>query len=699
MTGDSEMRNNSIDGDDYIDLDKYRKLVRHFIDMRRYQTALFWAEKVAVISQYDASDLYWQAQCLFLSKEYHRSAHIIKNHGLEKTNLNCYYLIIESLFEAKEYTEALAIINNIDMDELMLLNNQSHSEFAMDDNKNCLLASICFLKGKIFEAMDNRSLAMDYYVQALQKSIYCTEALDSLVQHEMLMAWEEKELVQHIPFNLQCSESDTKLIRKMYECKLKKYYDPIGAQTNAEQTPNTGNFNILKSIKTLTDKAKEHTTRINPNISKVSSPLHLSFLSPANKVLEDINKPPHSLHSSLSRVSILNDNNRTNLDSSTYQKNNITSENPSAISLSLCMNKIKKSTDMMATQAERLFYDCKYRQCQELLNGLLKEDPYHNDGLTVLIGCLVELGDSNKLFYIAHKLVDRYPEKAISWYAVGCYYDLIGKSDPARRYLSKATSLDRLYGPAWLAYGHSFAKENEHDQAMAAYFKATQLMRGCHLPLLYIGVECGLTKNLELAEKFFYQAMSIAPLDVFVLHELGVIKYEYEYYESAEEVFRTTAEIITNRAKQSREEISPRWEPLFNNLGHCCRKNKKYKEALEYHQLALLLKPSSSETYTAIGFIHALMGNLEEAIEYFHKSLSIFRDCVVTSTILKTCIEDLMEQECIIDSICDKDLEKTNCEESDISTPGTPLKLNCMKLKYDDVESSPAEALDISMDT
>lgn len=69
-----------------------------------------------------------------------------------------------------------------------------------------------------------------------------------------------------------------------------------------------------------------------------------------------------------------------------------------------------------------------------------------------------------ELFYVAHKLVDRYPDMAISWYAVGCYYDLIGKSDPARRYFAKATNLDRLYGPAWLAYGHSFAKENEHDQ-------------------------------------------------------------------------------------------------------------------------------------------------------------------------------------------------------------------------------------------
>ena len=41
------------------------------------------------------------------------------------------------------------------------------------------------------------------------------------------------------------------------------------------------------------------------------------------------------------------------------------------------------------------------------------------------------------------------------------------------RYLQKATQLDRMLGPAWLAYGHSFAVENEHDQAMAAYFKVS----------------------------------------------------------------------------------------------------------------------------------------------------------------------------------------------------------------------------------
>lgn len=60
---------------------------------------------------------------------------------------------------------------------------------------------------------------------------------------------------------------------------------------------------------------------------------------------------------------------------------------------------------------------------------------------------------------------------------------------------------------------------------MAAYFKASQLMKGCHLPLLYIGLECGLTNNLKLADKFFQQAQTIAPNDPFVIHEMGVISY------------------------------------------------------------------------------------------------------------------------------------------------------------------------------
>lgn len=73
--------------------------------------------------------------------------------------------------------------------------------------------------------MDKKALAIDCYIQALQKSVYLNEALDALMQHEMLMAWEEKDLIQNImPLPINGNEADLKILKHLYESKLKKYY-------------------------------------------------------------------------------------------------------------------------------------------------------------------------------------------------------------------------------------------------------------------------------------------------------------------------------------------------------------------------------------------------------------------------------------------------------------------------------------------
>lgn len=73
--------------------------------------------------------------------------------------------------------------------------------------------------------MDKRTQSIDCYIQALQKSVYLSEALDALMQHEMLMAWEEKDLLQHIlPTPHQGNEADIRILKHLYESKLKKYY-------------------------------------------------------------------------------------------------------------------------------------------------------------------------------------------------------------------------------------------------------------------------------------------------------------------------------------------------------------------------------------------------------------------------------------------------------------------------------------------
>jgi len=290
--------------------------------------------------------------------------------------------------------------------------------------------------------------------------------------------------------------------------------------------------------------------------------------------------------------------------------------------------------------AERHFYNCDYPASHRASTKVMKKDPFHEGCLPIHISCLIELRKPNDLFLLAHRLVELYPEWTISWFAVGSYYFLIGKQELARRYLSRATQLDRVFGPSWLAYGHSFALENEHDQAIAAYFKAKQLMPGCHLPLLYIGVEYGLTNNVKLAEKFFTEALDIAPEDPFVLHELGVTCFQNGDYEGAEKQMLMALNQVQS-VKQST--LSSKWESLLNNLGHTARKLGKLEESLAYHQQALVLKPMASSTYAAIGYVQTLMQKYFEAVESFHKALSLRRDDAFSTNMLNNVVEHLVD--------------------------------------------------------
>ncbi|KYM98209.1 Cell division cycle protein 16 like protein [Cyphomyrmex costatus] len=544
--------------DEIIDLENCRKLVKSYIDLHLYSAALFWADKVVSLSNENPKDICTLAQCMYLMKQYHRAAHLIKRYGLQKRDVMCHYLTVRCLLEAKEYNDALQVIN-----ESEICTNITQAGITFPDRMDIfhdapknVQSSILYVKGRVYEAMDNRAVATECYKQALQCDVYSYEAFEALVQNQMLSASEERELLESLPFTEQCTEGEAELLRLLYDSKLKKYQDP-----NRKQ--------------------------------------------------------------SLSKCNVM----------------------------SICLtNRLAHNLDMEVAKAEKLYYNCDYHQCFSLTEKILKKDPYHNSCLPVHIACLVELKKTNALFYLAHRLVDLYPEMALAWFAVGCYYYTIvfiicctvGKSDQARRYLAKATVLDRLFGPAWLAYGHSFAVENEHDQAMAAYFKASQLMKGCHLPLLYIGLECGLTNNLKLADKFFQQAQGIAPNDPFVIHEMGVICFYNLDYKNAERLFKEAMKSIQG---DLRNVILPsKWEALLNNLGHTCRKMKKYDEALEYHQQALVLDPLNPSTYSSIGFIHALMGNIQEAVDAFHRALGLRRDDTFTATMLGYVMQQLIDE-------------------------------------------------------
>ena len=167
--------------------------------------------------------------------------------------------------------------------------------------------------------------------------------------------------------------------------------------------------------------------------------------------------------------------------------------------------------------------------------------------------------------------------------------------------------------------------------------------------MLYVGLEHGLMSNVRLANSFFNQAQSLAPDDPFVLHELGAVAYQNGDFQLAEKCFLQAVDMVTRlRYSTSTSNndfpMDDTWEPLLNNLGHVCRKLKKYEQAIDVHQKALLVSPMRASTFAALGYVYALTLKYDQAIEYLQKALALKRDDTFSTTMLNSVLDAYLNE-------------------------------------------------------
>lgn len=360
---------------------------------RRYKTALFWAEKICVMTENKVKDVYWMAQCMFLLKEYQRTAHIIKLHGFEKTHIFCFYLLVECYYESNDFSLAYDLLNTIDLDYLAgWITNLDATDltatnaatlkivdsFHADNfgpSKSEVMASIFFLKGKILEAMDNRIMAMNSFIEALHLNVHCSEAFDALVQHEMLLASEERELIANLPFDRQCDAGQRKMLERLYRCKLKKYDETL--EPNILENMKEDNPTIQTLLDTI--EKSRHATESDavPKLgSRVDTSRMFSGLeqTPANlttrssrgmrvvkpSALEHLMKTPD--------VEPMEVTQPTRAGTTPHQISANRSTRSEMISLDECYTRLGESYDVITEQAASLFYECEYSKCVGVLD-------------------------------------------------------------------------------------------------------------------------------------------------------------------------------------------------------------------------------------------------------------------------------------------------------------------------------------------
>ena len=296
------------------------------------------------------------------------------------------------------------------------------------------------------------------------------------------------------------------------------------------------------------------------------------------------------------------------------------------------------SRDILCSTAEQHFQDMNIEACFQLTSKILEQDPYHGDALLLHITCCVQKGRVEELFSLGQRLVNYFPQASLAWYAVGCYYIVVKKHQNARKYLTKAITLDPQFAPAHMAFGLSFATEGEHDQAIAAFSNAARVMKGSHLPLMCLGREYFLTGATSISTRFMKSALAMAPHNPALLQEIGVMLTNSGNYVKAEKYLK---QAIAHLRSTDPHTTLQAWEPVYNNLGHVYRKQKKYDLALKMHRQALQLAPNHPDTLSALAFVHLLEGRYEKTVEFCNQSLLLKREDHFTLEILRIAMEEM----------------------------------------------------------
>ncbi|KAG0152511.1 hypothetical protein CROQUDRAFT_55876 [Cronartium quercuum f. sp. fusiforme G11] len=281
--------------------------------------------------------------------------------------------------------------------------------------------------------------------------------------------------------------------------------------------------------------------------------------------------------------------------------------------------------------ADWLFTNYRFQDCHRITSRILTLHDHHPPTLPLHLSCMAMMPHLRpSLFLLAHDLVERDSNSAISWYAAGLWYFSQKRWEESRRFFSKSALMDSRFAPAWFGFGHALAYEGEHDQAITAYSTASHNFQGSHLPLLFIGMQHIQLANPALASDYLTAASEICPFDPLVLHERGVVHYYQEHWEQAAELFESTI-----KASQNSQTDPKIWAPTYLNLSHCYRRLKRYSDALQASKQAKFLQPRSAAALTATGMAYHALGKSTEAIRMYHESLAILPADPMTTSLLK----------------------------------------------------------------
>lgn len=576
-----------------------RSLVQDMMAKHMYEGAIFYANKLAIVSNFAPKDAFLLANALFVDNQYHRCLHLLESRGYVAMDVRFRVLAARCLVATKAWEDCIQTLGGHEATTAGDLPYDCGS-FTEYGSKLHVKSAICAILGRAFEQLENFTKSTLWYKEALVCDPFNAEAFSLLIHGFRLSEDEEIEFVDSVVMSLPPTAEWLKnLYTSMCQGRSKTIISKVRASLDALDEKTILNHAVNRTVRT---------TRSSPRNNAGKAKTRLSGRRQTRLTGSQEHAPSVETAGSADMI-----------DSSW---------------------KLGMDSDIVASRTRILVRQGKYNEAHTLAKSVMDRDSYNTLLLPLYLSIAVKLGKKNEIFVLGHKLMKMNPDSAEAWYAAGCYYYVTEQYSSARQYFGKATSIDRLFAPAWIAFAHSFACVDETDQAMAAYRTAARLFPGLHEPILGMSLEYSRMNNMALAEKMCKMAYQKCPNDPALLHEMGTLAYKNGRYDEACTMLEEAVTLLDQQITVINAEADDIREVALVNLGHVYRKLNRYYDSIEILEKALALQPFQAGTYSAIAFAHQLVGRHDIAVEYYHKALSIYPEDQFSIEMLQISLKD-----------------------------------------------------------
>ncbi|KAJ3068773.1 anaphase promoting complex subunit cdc16, partial [Podochytrium sp. JEL0797] len=271
---------------------------------------------------------------------------------------------------------------------------------------------------------------------------------------------------------------------------------------------------------------------------------------------------------------------------------------------------LSSNAGVLQSRAELYAMQGKYELALEKTDAILKLDPHNQPTLLTHLHLLYSLSQKNTLFLLAHRLIATSPSTSVAWYAVGCYYLLIGKLVEAKQAFGKSCKVDAEFGEGWVALGHALSLEGSWEQAVHAYGVGAKCFEGVHLPTLFIGMQYTQFGQSAVGEEFVKTAHGMCGgADWLVENELGVAAYKAAIQHFVKAI------VLAGPDASHRDPFDSVW----CNLGNSYRSLRFFKRAKISFENALIIQPQYATALACLGIVEDRVGNYGAAILHYHK--------------------------------------------------------------------------------